>query len=111
MDSILAQRLRNLTTQNTTLREAEGEYLLKDAGKKTMEAEIFLTVITGTVAEREAKTYTTEEYKTYMRELSELHARYMFERRRFDILDKAFIAELNTYKIDNSLINRKNPNE
>ena len=105
MDSILEKRLRNLSTQNDILRQAEGDYLLNDAGKKSMEADIFL-LMTGTVAEKEAKVHASEEYVMYMKALAESQTKFNFERRRYEILNNAFIAELNTYKIESPLIKK-----
>ncbi len=105
MDSILKERLNNLSTQNKTLEAAEAQYLLKEAGLKPMEAEEFLTVI-GSIAERQAKAHTTEMYVEYVKELATLKARYNFERRKFEILDKAYLAEYLTLKRESTLIDR-----
>ncbi len=105
MDSILKERLNNLSAQNKVLEQAESAYLLKEAGLKPMEADEFLTVI-GSVAERQARAHTTEIYIAYTQDLAKLKAKYNFERRKFEILDKAYLAEYLTLKRESTLIDR-----
>lgn len=107
MDQELREKLINLDLQNEILREAEAEFLLKDAGRKPMEADQFLTVVTGSIAERQAKAHTTEEYIAYVKDLAEVQAKYLFEKRKYSILENAFYAELNTFKREMGLIDKQ----
>lgn len=106
MDSVLHERLSHLSTQNDRLKQAEGEYRLKEAQKKSLEADLYLKSEGKNVAEREAKSYSSEEWKSFSRELSELQTKYNFESRRFEILMNAYYGELNTFKRDETLIKK-----
>lgn len=107
MDSLLASRLNNLNDQNDKLRQAEGEYLLKEAKRKTMEADILLTTMASNVAERQAKVHINEDYIVFMKELADLETKFNFEKRRYEILTNAFYSEHSTYKREMSLINNE----
>lgn len=107
MDDLLRQRLNTLSTQNERLKQAEGEYLLKDAGKKSMEGDVFSLMTAGSVKEREMMMYASLEYKDFMKELSQAHAKYNYERRRWDILLNAYYGELAQYKKEMDLIKKE----
>jgi hypothetical protein len=106
MDAILSERLNNLSAQNKALEGVEGRYLLKEAGRKTMESDIYLSSAGGNVAERQAKVHTNPEYRTYMKDLAELQSRFNFEKRKYDILSNAFYSELACYKREMGIIQK-----
>lgn len=111
MDSILATRLNTLNEQNEKLRQAEGEYLLKEAKRKTMEGDLLLSIAKeGTAAEKAALVHTNEDYKSFMGELAGLETKFNFEKRRYEILTNAFFAEHSTFKREMGLIQKEGIN-
>lgn len=91
--------------QNDILRQIEGEYNLKEAERKPLEATLFLS-FDGSVAKREARAYASIEYQDFMRELAALQTRFHFEKRRFSILESAYLAEHASFNREAKLINR-----
>lgn len=107
MDSLLAKRLNYLNDQNEALKLAEGQYLLHEAKRKTMEAKIFAAAQGSSVKDREAFVHTDHEYIEFMKELAELETKFNFEKRRFDILTNAFYSEHSTFKREVGLIQKE----
>ncbi len=107
MDSVLANRLNLLNAQSDKLRQAEGEYRLHEAKRKTLEGELYLMTVASNVAEKTAKVHANEEYSNFMRELAKLETEFNHQRRRFSILESAYLAEHATFNREAKLINRQ----
>lgn len=104
MDANLLSRLSDLNAQNDFLHQAEGEFRLQDAKKKTIESDIYLITVGGNVAERQAKVFANEDYASFMKELAQKETAYNHEKRRYDILLNAYFGELAQYKKEMDLI-------
>lgn len=106
LDRELAERLNNLAAQNETLAKARGAYLLKEAERKNYEAKLISIAEGKSHAERQANAYATDAWLQFNRELAELENEFEFQKLRYDILDKAFLAEYASYKLDNETMKR-----
>lgn len=104
MDSTLAERLNKLNEQNDILSRKERIFLGLDANKKVMAAQLFLKAQGKSVAEKEAVAFSGEDWQNFVKGLAQVESEYLFERRRFDILEKAFQAEYLTMKRESDII-------
>lgn len=106
MDRELANRLNNLHTQNETLHKARSAYLLKEAERKHYEASLIMQAQGKSHAERENLARASQEWVAFARELAQLEAAFEYEKLKYDILDKAYLAEHLTAKLDADTIKR-----
>lgn len=56
---------------------------------------------------REANVYSTQGWRDFIDGLADIESAKNKEKRRFDILMNAFIAELNTFKREGALIGKE----
>lgn len=105
-DERLRKRLGAIQKQIDLLKVAEEVFLNLDASKKSQYAVLYLQT-KGTVAEREALVYRSDDWKEFSTGLVQAEVAYNSERRRLDLQMKAFDAEYLTYKIENGAINRQ----
>ena len=106
MDRQLAERLNALTKQNARLRDARNAFLLKDAERKHFEARMVQSAGGKSHAERTVNAQAHPEWLEFQRELAALQGAYEFEKLKYEILDKAYLAEHATFKIEEGLIKR-----
>ena len=107
MDDLLRTRLNQLQDQSQLLKQAEGSYRLQEAKRKSLEADLFLATSGKSVAEREAGVFASDVYKEFMADLARLETNFNHHRRRFSILESAYLAEYASYKIDANLIRKE----
>lgn len=107
MDRALAERLNNLNLQNEKLSAARGAYLLKEASRKNFEALMIKNSEGKSHAEKTTSAQAQEEWLQFHEELSILENAFEFEKLRYDILDKAFMAEYLGLKLDTDTIKRQ----
>lgn len=107
MDRVLADALNKLNTQNQKLREVENIFRQLEATSKTLWAQLFLQAQGKNVSEREAQVASSKDWSDFAKGLAEAESAYNFERRRFEILNNAFIAELNSFKAESALIKKQ----
>lgn len=107
MDRLLAERLNHLNTQSDLLRDAEGRYRLHEAKRKTLEGELFLMTVGANATERGHKVYANAEYSSFMAELAKLETEFNHQKRRFSILESAYLAEHATFNREAKLIHRQ----
>lgn len=107
MDTSLARRLNNLGAQNEKLHQVRNKYLLKDAERKTFEARLVNQSIGKSHAEKVVKAQASDEWLEFHKELAALNCAYEFEKLKYDILDKAYLAEHLTLKLDAETISRQ----
>lgn len=105
-DRTLAQRLNELTTQNEKLHAARQAYLLKDAARKHFEARAIQSAPGKSHAERTVNAQATEDWRDYQMDVAQLEAAFEFEKLKYDILDKAWLAEYLGAKLDGDTIKR-----
>lgn len=105
MDDLLRHRLNQLTEQSERLKQSEGMYRLQEAKRKTMEADLFLTISeAGNVAEKQARVHAHKEYIEFMESLAKFETQYNSDRRRYEIFLNAYFGELAGYKKEMDLI-------
>ncbi len=107
MDRALADRLNALSKQNETLSAARSLFLLKDAEKKHFEANLIRHAGGKSHAESVVIAQSTNEWLVFQRELAGLESNFEFQKLKFEILDKAWLAEYATYKIDERVIRKQ----
>lgn len=107
MDRVLADRLNSLNEQNEKLKRAEGNFRQLEAHKDVLWAQLYLRAEGKNVAEREAVVAASDDWRNYVTGLSNAETEYNYERRRFEILSQAYIAELNTYKQEAGVIRKQ----
>lgn len=105
MDNRLAGRLSKLSKQIEALKQAEEKSLMLDAHEKVLFSSLFLQY-TGSVAEREARAYATDEWKNFAKGQALAKVEMNMARRQFELIDKAFQSEYLTYKIEATAIQR-----
>jgi flagellar biosynthesis/type III secretory pathway chaperone len=106
MDRSLADRLNELWKQSDRLKEVEGRYLELEANKKSLLAQLTITAQGKSFAEREAQALASADYKNFLAALVEAETAFNFERRKWEILDKAYLAEYSTFKIEDRSIRK-----
>lgn len=106
LDRALALRLNNLSLQNDALTAARGLYLLKEAERKTFEARLIKHAVGKSHAERTVDAQATDEWLTFHTELARLETDFEHHKLRYDILDKAYLAEHLSAKLDADTIKR-----
>ncbi len=107
MDQRLRERLDQLEEHIRTLFKVEKEFLFLDGSKKSLLAEITRKSQGKSHAEREGEAYASEDWKNFAAGLSAKEAEWNREKRRYELLMKAFDAEYTTLKIEGNVINRQ----
>lgn len=106
MDRQLAERLNNLTKQNVRLRDARNAYLLAEAERKHFEARFICMAEGKSVAEKTINAQAGKDWLAFHENLARLQGAYEFERLKYEILDKAYLAEHATFKVEEGLIKK-----
>lgn len=106
IDELLLERLNNLSKQTEIYRDANDAYLLKEAQRKSIEARLVKTAEGKSQAEKLVNAQSTEEWLTFHLELAKLEGERDFQRLRYELLDKAYLAEYTTFKITAETISR-----
>lgn len=106
MDQALANRLNELWKQSDALKNAEEVFLRLDAERKPLLAQLTLKAQGKSFAEREAKALASDDWRDFIRAHVEAEARLNFEKRKYEILDRAFYAEYSSMKIDDRAIKK-----
>jgi hypothetical protein len=106
MDRLLAGRLNELTRQNARLREAESLFLRLDAEKKMMLASLTSQAEGKSHAEREGRAMLTKSWEDFARGHAVAESNYQYEKRKFLILDKAYLAEHASFTREAGVIKR-----
>lgn len=106
MDSRLGQRLLKIEEQIDLLSKAESLFLDLDAHKDVLYSELFRKSQGKSIADREAFVYSTDDWKSFAKGLSQAHAEYNKQKRWYELRLKAYDAEHLSYKIEGSVIPR-----
>lgn len=106
IDSLLAEHLNKLNEQNERLRAIEGVYLELEGNKKAMLAQLTIQAQGKSHAEREAIALASEDWKAFRAAHVEAEVAYNFEKRRFAILESAYLAAHATYKNEEQIIRK-----
>lgn len=107
MDRGLAERLNALNEQNDRLKAVEAQYLALEANRKSLLGKLISQQPGKSFAEREMQAYASAEWIDFAKGLADVEADYEFEKRRYDILDKAYLADHLSAKLDGETIKRQ----
>lgn len=105
MDQRLSSRLTKLARQIKILEEAERASMLIDTHEKILFSELFLT-FKGSIAEREALVYATPQWQEFVKGQVDANVAYNKAKRYYELLDRAYLSEYATYKIEHHAIVR-----
>ena len=106
MDRTLADRLNELWKQSDALKEAEEIFLRLEAERKPLLAQLTLAQEGKSFAEREARALASSDWKRFIAGHVMAETMYNHARRKFEILDKAYLAEHATFKIEDRSIRK-----
>jgi len=106
MDRSLADRLNDLWKQSDVLKSAEEAFLRLEAERKPLFSMLFLKAEGKSVADREAVAYNSSDWADFVAGHVAAETAFNYERRKFEILEKAYLAEHATYKIDDRSIRK-----
>lgn len=112
MDSQLQHCLNRLNIQNETLAKVREAYLLKEAQRKHFEATLINLNPIGynlkpkSYSDRLADAHSSKDYLDFMTELAKLEAELEFQKLKYFILDKEFLAQHLSLKVDSEVIRR-----
>lgn len=98
-----------LQIQNDTLGRARYEYLSKEAERKHFEATLVMReagIDKQSHALSLTKAQASLEWVNFQRELAKLQAVFEFQKLKYEILDKEFLAVYGTMKIEAQTISR-----
>lgn len=100
MDKSLADRLNDLWKQSDALKKAEETYLTLEANRKPMLAQLTITAPGKSFAEREAQALASQDWRDFMTGHVQAETDFNHQRRKFEIYEKAYLAEHATFKVD-----------
>lgn len=106
IDALLAEQLNKLNEQNEILRRAEALFLDLDASKKALLAKLTIDAAGKSFAEREALALSSADWAAFRIAHVEAETAFNFERRRFAILENAYLAAHATYKNEEQIIRK-----
>lgn len=106
IDTLLAERLNALNEQNEVLARAEKLFLELDANKKPMLAQLIIKANAKSFALSETLALASQEWKDFCAGHVQAETDYNFEKRRFAILESAYLAAHATYKNEEQLIRK-----
>lgn len=106
MDRTLADRLNQLNKQNQVLKEEEKIYLELEANRKPLLAKLTIKAEGKSFSERESIALASPEWRDFAQGLVIAEVQLNYAKRRYEILDKAFLAEYSSMKLDGNTIRR-----
>ncbi len=107
MDRTLADRLNELNKANDALADAEANYLTLHANKDHLLARLTTKAEGKSHSERETNALASQDWIDFATGLAAAEATYQKMRRRFSILEKAYLAEHASFTREAKLINRQ----
>lgn len=96
-----------LEAQAVVLSRARDLYLAKDAERKNFEAKLIDSASGKSHAERVIKAQATDAWLKFHKELARLTSVWEFQKLKYEILDKEWLAQYLTLKSDEGLIKRQ----
>ena len=106
MNIDLQKRLEAIYAIISDLKKSEEEYFLLEAHKDVLFSGLFKKSASGSVADKEAQVYDSEDWHVFSQSLAKAHAAYNEMRRKYELRMKAFDAEYLSVKIDGQIIPR-----
>lgn len=102
----LDQATAALGAQNILVGRRRNEYLKLEAERKTFESRLVKAAAGKSHAERLVNAQATEEWLVFHQKLARAEAIYEFERFKLEILDKEWLAQYSSQKLDEKAIRR-----
>lgn len=106
MKNDLADLTEALNIQNATLSRARNLYLQKEAERKHFEAKMIQASDGKSHAERSMNAQATLAWLDFHKALARLEAIFEFEKLKYEILDKEWLAQYAANKMDSATIKR-----
>lgn len=106
MISSLRDILNKLESQNDILGRARNAYLEAEAEKKHFEATLVQLSKGKSHAERTTEAHASEKWLKFHKDLARLEAILEFQKLKFEILNKEYLAEHLSLKLDAEVIGR-----
>jgi hypothetical protein len=107
MDDRLYVRLEKIEESIETLRKVERAFLMLEANKKVLAAQLYLKAEGKNVAEKEAQAFSTNDWINFSKGLAEAESAFNHERRMYELRLKAYDAEHLTLKTETPAIRRQ----
>lgn len=95
-----------MEAQNDALGKARNKFLTKESERKHFEAVLIRKAQGKSHAEKSINAQATSEWLEFHRELARLEAIFEFQKLKFEILDKEFLANYLTIKTDGPLVRK-----
>jgi len=106
MDSRLDERLTAWHNFIDVITKSEGDYLKLEANDKPMFSLLYMKSEGRTVAEKEAYVYSSKEWDQFKKGHIAAKIEYLRDKRKLELLVKAYEATYITYKIEAEAIRR-----
>ncbi len=106
LDSNLRERLNRLEEQHEKLVPIIALLKELEGNEKTLWAKLYLQT-SGTVAEREARVYSSDDWINFSKALQSAKSDFINEMRFFEIRQKAYDAEHLSLKVETPVIKRQ----
>lgn len=107
MDSLLKERLESWYKQVEKIAKIEKKYLLLEGSEKALAGKLFLQSDGKSIAERDARAMSSQDWINFKKGLAEAKSEYNNEKRILELKIKAYEAEYITLKLNSEAI-RKN---
>lgn len=107
MDARLNERLEKIADQIELMREVEAVFLELEANRKALYSSLFLAADGKNIAEKEASAYDSKEWRDFAKGHAVAESNFNHERRRYELLLKAYDAEHLTLKTEVPVIRRQ----
>jgi hypothetical protein len=96
-----------LEQQARVLSKAKHRFLVKEAERKHFEAKLIQAASGRSHAERLINAQATEDWLRFQKDLARKEAIFDFQKLKYDLLDKEWLAQYQANKLDDSLIKRQ----
>ncbi len=106
MDEQLKECVAKLNAQNDVLGRARNSYLLKEAERKHFEASLIKGAPGKSHAERTVSAQSDKTWLDFHVALAKLESVFEFQKLKFEILDKEYLATYATFKIEERVMRR-----
>lgn len=96
-----------LEEQAIVLSRARDKYLAKEAERKHLEARLIQAAAGKSHAERTINAQASEDWLKFHKELARLESVFEFQKLKYELLDKEWLAQYMTAKLDDGLVKRQ----
>lgn len=107
MDSGLKERLSLIDKQIEKLFHVEREFFLLEGSEKSFLASLTIKSLESSHAAKQNEALASAEWESFSDGMASHKSEYLREKRKLELLIKAFDAEYLTYKVENRVIQRQ----